>query len=160
MLNRATTGNGVTEGIQRRAAYAEIFETAGRAQLYAFGQVAIDTADAVLADSVYRAVASLPSKERPFSPAQLLELVPNAEYTEAQALVNTVMDDHDAAKRAFDTFIGGRHGQVTTDQIRAALDQRDRESGVDDFNVDDILDEAGGIREDALVRLGKRTAGN
>lgn len=161
VLNRANVGNGVnaTDSLMRRAAYAEVFKTAGKAQLHDFGQLAIDTGDAVLADSVFRAVASLPSADRPFPPASLLALVPNAEFEEAKQLLNATMDAYDAAKRGFDTFMGGRHGQVTQAQIAAALRQQ-QQDGADDFNINDILDDAGAVREDALVRLGKRASGN
>lgn len=154
MLNRATTGNGTTDGLTRRATYAEIFEQAGIAQLSDFGQLAIDTADPVLADAVFRAVAALPNTQRPFAPAGFLELVPNADFTEAQQILQAVADAADSAKRAMDTFDGGRHGAVTQLQIEKGL--RAQQANADAFNIDDILDASGGVREDALLRMSQR----
>lgn len=158
VLNRATTGQGLTDSMLRRAAYAQVFTQAGKAQLFDFGQLAVDTADPVLADSIYRAVASMPNDERPFAPAGLLELVPNAEYDEATQLLDGVVENYRQAKRGIDAFEGGRHGQVTQEQIEAGLRARDKDAPVDNFDPDDILDEAGGIREDALLRISSRVA--
>lgn len=153
VLNRATTGSGATDSLLRRAAYSEIFEQAGVAQLSDFGQLAVDTGDPILADSVYRAVAALPNDKRPFAPAAFLELVPNSDYTEAQQILQAVMDAADSAKQSLDTFDGGRHGQVTQNQIEKGLRAQ---SSAEAFNIDDLLDASGGVREDALLRMSQR----
>jgi hypothetical protein len=154
VLNRSTTGHGVTDGLQCRAAYAEIFEQAGKAQLSDFGQLAIDTGDPVLADALYRAVAALPNDSRPFAPAAFLELLPNAEFTEAQQVLQAVVDAMDQAKQSMDAFESGRHGQITQGQLERGLPPE----SADEFDIDDILDSSGGIREDVLLRMGQRVS--
>lgn len=155
VLNRATTGSGLTDSMVRRAAYAEVFAQAGKAQLWDFGQLAVDTADPVLADCLFRAVAAIPTADRPFQPAAFLALVQNAEWTEAQQLLEGVVESFRSAKRGIDIFGGGKHGQVTVDQIESGLRAQDKKSD-EELNIDDILDAAGGIREDAVLRLGQQ----
>jgi hypothetical protein len=53
-------------------------------------------------------------------------------------------------------FDGGRHGAVTQAQIEKGLRAK---SGADHFDINDILDASGGIREDALLRMGQRVQG-
>jgi hypothetical protein len=108
----------------------------------------------VLADAVFRAVAALPNDRRPFAPAAFLELVPNADFNESQQILQAVMDAADSAKQAMDTFDGGRHGAVVQGQIEKGL--RAQKSGAEAFNIDDILDASGGVREDALLRMSQR----
>jgi hypothetical protein len=157
VLNRAASGNGVTDSLARRAHYAVIFAQAGKAQLGDFGQLAVDTGDAVLADAVYRAVASMPTDARPFVPAAILELVQNAEWSEAQAVLESVVNATDRAKMVMDRFDGGRHGAV--DKINMGLDEQSKSGTDDDFNIDDVLDSAGGIKDSALLLMGKRISG-
>lgn len=153
VLNRATTGAGATEGLTRRAAYAEIFEKVGKAQLFDFGQLAIDTGDAVLADAVYRAVMIRSRDERPFQPAEFISLVQNTEYTDSVTILQGILDTADEAGQAIATF-EGKTGQVSLNRIALGL----RGQGAEIAN-DDLLDEAGGVREDAMVRMGKQFSG-
>lgn len=149
VLNRATTGSGVAEGLARRAHYATIFERVGKAQLFDFGQLAIDTGDAILGDAVYRAVMTRARDERPFQPAEFITILPNGEFDEASAILQSVMDEADQAGIAIATF-EGRTGQVSLSRITMGL------QGLDDSlraGDDDMLDEAGGIKESALVRF-------
>jgi hypothetical protein len=160
VLNRATTGTGATEGLTRRAAYATIFEKIGKAQLFDFGQLAIDTGDAILGDSVYRATMIRPREERPFQPAELIALIPNAEYTEATAILQSVLDTTDAAGLAIASF-EGKTGKVSISKIALGLHgQREKVKAQEDLSDDlgEMLDSAGGIRDEWLLKIGKRVS--
>ena len=102
---------------------------------------------------MYRAVSALPNSERPFAPAAFIERVPNAEWSKAQQLLQGVVDAADRVKMTIDIFNGGRHGLVTQAQIQTGLKAQDSPTVNDE---DDILDEAGGIREDVLLRLAQQ----
>ncbi|MCC6394773.1 MAG: hypothetical protein IT167_29535 [Bryobacterales bacterium] len=147
VLNRATTGNGALEGLTRRASYATIFEKIGKAQLFDFGQLAIDTGDAVLADSVYRAAMTRPREERPFQPAEFISLLRNSDHTEATTILQKVLDDCDKAGTAMAEF-EGQTGRVNLNMITAGLQKQGRIPA-----AHDLLDEAGGIREEALIQF-------
>lgn len=148
VLNRATTGNGngATEGIQRRAAYSVIFEKIGKAQLFDFCQLAIDTGDAVLQDACYRAVMTRTREERPFQPAEFISLIVNSEHTDAQAILQGVLDAATEAGRLMASF-EGRSGAVNHSLITAGLAKQGK------IADDDFVDEAGGIKDEALLRF-------
>jgi hypothetical protein len=154
VLSRATTGNGTTEGIQRRAAYAAIFASMGRAALFDAAQECIDTGDAVKADALYRAICSLPRDERPCQPAEFISLVPNAEYTEATAVLQSVLDATDQAGLAIATF-EGKTGKVSISKIALGLaGQGDKLKP-----EEDMLDAAGGIRDEWVLEQARRASG-
>ena len=150
VLNRATTGNGTLEGLTRRASYATIFEKIGKAQMFDFGQLAIDTGDAVLADSVYRAVMTRPREDRPFQPAEFIALVKNTDHTEATAILQQVLDDCDKAGTAMAEF-EGRTGRVNLNMIASGLAKQGRIPAAED----DLLDEAGALKDEALISFAK-----
>src|SRR5262249_26169143 len=109
VLNRAGVGKGdgtgaITEGLARRAHYAVIFEKAGKAELATWGQLAIDTGDAILADSVYRANGARSKEDRGFEPTSLLSKLRNDDYKTAQAALEAVEDLAVNAKRLIDAF--------------------------------------------------------
>ncbi len=62
------------EAIQLRANYAIIFNGIGGAQLTDWAQLAIDTHDEVLADSVIREVSIRRAHERPFRVTEFIEI--------------------------------------------------------------------------------------
>lgn len=78
VLRCAKTGNGdvvsILEAMQLRAAYADILAAAGPVELAAWGQQAIDTGGAILADAVLRENGARKAEERPFMGATLLTL--------------------------------------------------------------------------------------
>lgn len=150
VLNRATSGAGATDSIVRRSAYKAIFEQAGKAELASWGQLALDTGDAVLADAIYRANSARPKDERGFSPAAFIELLPNSDYTEANTVLQSVMDSADRAGIAISEF-EGRTGKVSLNRIAMGLAGQGKKAAP----VDDLLDEAGGIRDEALINFAK-----
>ena len=68
--NAFKTGNGdiagIVEAMQLRAAYVDILAAAGPVELASWGQQAIDTGDAILADTVLRENGARKADERPF----------------------------------------------------------------------------------------------
>jgi len=139
VLRRAKTGNGdvvgILEAMQLRAAYADILAAAGPVELAAWGQQAIDTGDAILADAVLRENGARKADERPFMGATLLTNLKNAEHIQAQALLNQIIDLNQQVGLAYSTF--QRRDSVSFQRIQLGLKAR--------RNIGDAVDESGAI---------------
>lgn len=139
VLRRAKTGNGdvvgILEAMQLRAAYVDILAAAGPVELAAWGQQAIDTGDAILADAVLRENGARKQDERPFMGATLLTNLKNAEHIQAQALVNEIIDLNQQAGLAYSTF--QRRDSASFQRIQLGLKAR--------RGIHDAVDESGAI---------------
>jgi hypothetical protein len=156
-LNRATSGDGVTDAVQRRAAYSAMFAQAGKAELFAWAQLALDTGDAVLADAIYRANSARVKTDRGFEPASFISLMPNGEFTESQTILQEVVDSAKRAGLAIAQF-EGRGSAVSVDLIAMGLAEQDGTLPGPSQDLDPF-DETGAIRPEYLMQQGKRVSG-
>ena len=108
ILRKAKSGNGGAQGIIEamalRASYAAILEVCGPVELAKWAQQAVDSGDPLLADAVLRENGARKKDEQPFSCASLLDKLPNAEFGEAQALLNQVIDTAQRGGLAYSEF--------------------------------------------------------
>jgi len=134
VLRRAKTGNGgvvgILEAMQLRSAYAEILAAAGPTELAAWGQQAIDTADAILADSVLRENGARKQDERPFMSSALITNLKNADFVQAQVFLNQVIDLSQQAGLAYSEF--QRQDSAAFKRIQLGLKRRQSIAGVDE----------------------------
>jgi hypothetical protein len=149
VLRRAKTGNGgvvgILEAMQLRAAYADVLAAAGPSELAAWGQQAIDTADAILADSVLRENGVRKLDERPFMSSVLMTNLNNKEHAQAQALLNQVLDMNQQAGLAYSQF--QRQDTAAFKRIQMGLTQRQRINDVDESGAILAADAAEGTPE-------------
>jgi hypothetical protein len=158
VLNRAVApASNLTDALARRAHYAAMFELAGKAELFSWSQIAIDTADAILADSVYRANAKRSKDERAFLPSTFMALLPNAEYTEATGILQEVLMSAKRAGMAIAQF-EQRGSAVSLDLIALGLSAQD--AALVDPGLDtDPFDASGAVKESYFLNAGKRVSG-
>ena len=140
VLRRATTGTGRTEAMQLRAAYATVLESVAGIELSRWAQYALDSGDPVLCDAVLRENGARKTDDRPFLNATLLQLLPNAEHDEAQALLNQALDLAQRGGLAYSEFERGRYNSVA----RIALGLKARQK------IDDFIGEDGAILQGEL----------
>jgi hypothetical protein len=142
-LRKAKTGNGdvsgLLEAMQLRSAYSEILEAAGPLELAAWAQQAIDSADAILADAVLRENFSRKPDERPFQSAIFLSKLNNTEHTQAQALLNEIIDIAQQGGLAYSQFM--RRDSASFQRIQLGLKRRQ--------SINDVDPEGAIIAEDA-----------
>jgi hypothetical protein len=94
-------------------------------------------------------------EDRPFQPAEFISIMPNGEYDEATAILQSVLDNADQAGLAIATF-EGNSGKVSLNRIALGLHEQGEKIA---SGGDDPFDEAGGIKEDAMIRMGARVSG-
>lgn len=128
VLRRAKTGNGdvvgIVQAMQLRAAYADVLAAAGPAELAAWAQQAIDTGDAILADAVLRENGARKQDDRAFMNSALLSNLKNADYIQAQALLNQVIDLNQRAGLQYSQF--QNQDSAAFKRIQIGLTQRQR----------------------------------
>ena len=119
---RLAKPNGLPQATALRAQYAEILEKAGTAELAAWAQTAIDSADPVMFDAVVRENDARKRDERSFLSPGALELFGAnwEEYKMAQAMFTEVTLTAKRGALVYAEFEKGR-GAVATNRIALGL---------------------------------------
>jgi hypothetical protein len=126
-----------------------LFRLAGKMEMLTWGQLAIDTADAVMADAVYREVTTRTVADRPFLPAEFISNLRNAEFDEAQDILKSVRIETERAQAVLERFESAS-GAPSLNRMANALRDRKVQPSADE---DDVFDELGGIKEGYLRRV-------